>query len=83
MAAKETFTAPQVAERLGVGHDKVLLWIKRGELQAANLATTLDGRPRYGVSQTDLARFLTNRAVVPAAPVVRRRRKQTDTKEFF
>jgi excisionase family DNA binding protein len=39
-------TPPEIARRLGVGPEKVLAWIRSGELAAVNLATTRHGRPR-------------------------------------
>ena len=79
---KQVLTTPQVAMRWGVGPDKIRGWAQSGELESVNLATTLDGRRRYGFTQEALDRFLRNRAVVPTATPVRRRRKQADVTEF-
>ena len=73
VARTECFlTPPQIAKRLRVCRDKVLAWIRKGDLRAFNVS---DGRrPRYRVSEEDLAVFL-NRRAVHAQPKVNRRRK--------
>ena len=82
VAAPRFLTPPQVAKRLGVDPHRVVGWIRRGELQAANLG---DGarRPRFRVSESDLAVFLASRAAGPQPKVARRRRKDPSTIEFF
>ncbi len=75
---------PQVAERLGVSPDKVRGWIAKGELTATNVATGKAGRPRYRVSETDLADFQAGRQPSkPLAPALRRRKKDPNVIEFF
>ena len=79
-------TTPQVAKRLGVNQDKVLNWIRSGELRAMNYATRQSGRPRYRVAESDLAAFLASRATVPTPPATRgRSRRKTDAAvtEYF
>jgi excisionase family DNA binding protein len=87
-AASATFlTTPQVAKRLGVNADKVLNWIRRGELRAINITNKIGGkRPRYRVAESDLAAFLTSRAAVPDAPATRgrsRRKQRAGFQEFI
>ena len=77
-------TPPEVADQLRVSPDKVLSWIRSGELRAVNVAKRLGGRPRYRVSIEDLAAFMERRAVVPEVKVVRRRRRRDPhVTEFF
>lgn len=61
-------TPPQLARRLGVGVDKVLNWIRTGELRAINGATNPHGRPRYLIDVTDVELFEAARRVVPKKP---------------
>jgi excisionase family DNA binding protein len=68
-------TPPQVAQRLRVSPDKVLLWIREGELKAVNVVAKLGGRPRYRVDQRDLEDFERRRAATPAARRPRRKAK--------
>ena len=78
------FTPPQVAEHLGVSPDKVRGWIAKGELNATNVATGKGGRPRYRISETDLADFQKKRQPSkPPAPAPRRRKKDPNVIEFF
>ena len=73
---------PQVARRLGVDPHRVVRWIRNGELVGINLG---DGpqRPRYRISESDLAVFLASRAAGPTAKVARRRRRDPTVCEFF
>jgi excisionase family DNA binding protein len=74
-----------VARQLGVRDAKVVGWIKRGELRAANLASVTGGKPRYRISPEALREFLAGREVVPGGrPAVRRRRRKDESViEFF
>ncbi len=83
-ASLGVLTPPQVGERLGVSPDKVRGWIAKGELNATNVATGSDGRPRYRVSEKDLADFQEKRQPSkPPAPAPRRRKKDPNVTEFF
>ncbi|MGE0535211.1 MAG: helix-turn-helix domain-containing protein [Pirellulales bacterium] len=66
-------TPPQIAKRWGVSTDKVLAWIRSGELPAIDASTRRGGRPRYLVDVSDLAEFESRRAVVPRKPQPARR----------
>jgi excisionase family DNA binding protein len=77
-------TPPEVADQLRVSPDKVLTWIRSGELRAVNVVKRVGGRPRYRVSVDDLAAFMERRAVVPEVKVARRRkRRDPHVIEFF
>jgi CHAT domain-containing protein len=83
-ASKRTkLSPPQFAAQWGIDVQKVLHWIKAGELRAINLATRRDGRPRYAIDQADIAVFEASRAVQPPTPRVRRRRADPNVIEFF
>ena len=57
------FTPPEVAEMWGVSVEKVLTWIRNGELRAVNAATKKDGeRPRYLIDLEDINDFERSRA---------------------
>jgi excisionase family DNA binding protein len=80
-----TLKPKQVAERLGVNSDKVLAWIRAGELSAINVAQKASGRPRYRIDPVDLAAFEAHRRIYPKrqAPQCRRRRRPADAIEYF
>jgi excisionase family DNA binding protein len=62
-ALKPYRTSRAIAKLLRVSPDKVLGWIRRGELRAVNVSNR--SRPQYRVSQDDLAAFLKTREVQP------------------
>ena len=77
-------TPAAVAKRLGVDVHKILTWIRRGELRAVDVSTTTGGRPRYRISEADLAVFLAARAAGPEPRISRiRRRKDPSVIEYF
>jgi hypothetical protein len=61
---KTKLTPPEVAEMWGISPDKVLLWIRTGELRAIDASTRGDGRPRYLIDLKDLAAFERDRSTV-------------------
>lgn len=81
--ASETLTPPQLARRWGVCQDKVLHLIRSRQLRAINLAEDPKGRPRYRIYLSEIERFEEARATKPTAPKPRRRREQTEGKEYF
>jgi len=76
-------TPPALAREYGVDVQKILAWIKRGELRAVNLATDPNGRPRYAIDRADILTFELSRQVQPPPPRVRRRRADPSITEFF
>lgn len=75
-------TPPQVAKTLGVGVDKVVGWIRSGQLAGANLG---DGqqRPRFRIGPEALERFLASRTMAPPVPRVAHRRKAKEPMEWY
>ncbi|MEI8376334.1 MAG: helix-turn-helix domain-containing protein [Planctomycetota bacterium] len=69
-------TPPQVAKQLGVSADKILNWIRKGELHAINVAAANSSRPRYRISGEDLAKFQQTRQNVKPPPKPLPRRKK-------
>lgn len=68
-------TPPQLAQRLRVSCEKITGWIRAGELEGVNLASTGSKRPRFRVSEDALERFLLSRSATVSAPPKRRPRK--------
>ena len=54
-------TPPKVAKLLGVNPDKVLAWIRKGDLHATNVTAKPGGRPRYRIEREDLEAFKNRR----------------------
>ena len=75
-------TPPQVAKQYGINPNKVLGFIRTGELRATNLAASLIGRPRWYIAPADIAVFEQRRqAITPHKS--RPRRKNTGVIQFF
>ena len=72
---RRKLTPPEVGRLWGVSPDRIVHWIRTGELRAINVATKRDGRPRFLIDLDDLADFEAGRAVIPKARPHRRRRK--------
>jgi len=84
MADKRQFyRPPELARRWGVSADKVHRFIKSGELEALDLSTGRNQRPRYSISREAVEAFELRRRVSPAPSPQRRRRRQGDVVEFF
>lgn len=77
-------TPPEVSRRFGVNPSKVLQWIRSGELRAIDVSTHPGtGRPRFRISEVDLAVFEARRAAGPVAKTSRRRKRDAAVTEYF
>ena len=84
LSTKSKLTPPALARRWGISADKVLAWIRSGELKAINAATRPGGRPRYVIDEADVVRFEGSRAATQATTIKRKTcRKNHDIIEFF
>jgi hypothetical protein len=75
MCKPRKITPPQYAERLGVSPEKVIAWIRNGELRAMDASTKRGGWPRYLIDEKDAEAFELSRQVVTPPPQRGRRRK--------
>jgi len=84
-SAPARLSTRQAATRLGVNPDKILRWIKTGEIKAINVAQKVGGRPRYRIDPVDLAAFEARRLVriQSSASVRRRKHAVQNVVEFF
>jgi excisionase family DNA binding protein len=78
-------TPPQLAKELGVEAEKVLRWIKAGELRAVNTATRPNGkRPRWRISRDAIADFERRRASkATRRPPRPKRQPENDSRDYF
>lgn len=79
-------TPPAVAKLLAISAEKVLTWIRNGDLRAVNVAMRLGGRPRWRIRRTDLELFLAARENPPRVvrpPQRGRPRRDPNIIEFF
>lgn len=80
-----TCSPRELAEYLGISHDKVLNWIRNGRLRAINVASPTSIRPRYRIEPAAIDELRTRDTHKPMPPVRRRRwqRPNDDVIEFF
>jgi hypothetical protein len=77
-------TPPQLARMWGVTTEKVVTWIKSGELAAIDASTRRNQRPRYLIDKRAVEAFELRRAVVPdSLPAPRSKRPTQGVVEFF
>lgn len=76
----EWITPPKFAEQLGIKPEKVIAWIRRGELKAVNVADRLGSRPRWRMSPEALSDFLRPRESQP--PTITKRRQAYQPQYF-
>lgn len=77
-------TPPAVARRYGVKPERVIAWIRSGELRAINVANRSATRPRFRIDPADLALFEESRRVECHKSVPRRRQpQQSQVIQFF
>ncbi len=71
-------TPPQLARQWGVSADKILSFIRSGELRAVNAASKRGGRPRYLIDVADIAAFEAAREASSPPPAKPRRQRKQD-----
>ena len=77
-------TPPAVAKQLGVSPEKVVTFIRNGELPAVDVSLKPGvGKPRFRIDPQGLDAFLLRRSVVSAPKAKRRRRRDPAVKDFF
>lgn len=77
-------TPPQLARLWGVTTEKIVAFIKSGELAAIDASTRRNQRPRYLIDKSAVEDFERRRAVVPKPePAPRRKRSAAGVVEFF
>lgn len=84
--ARGWFSPREVAAQRRVRVGKVVGWIRNGELEAVNHATSTLAAPRWKVSAESLARFdmaRSSRLLVSTPSRRTRRGKGIEVKEFF
>jgi hypothetical protein len=78
-------TPPQIAQLWGIAPDKVVAFIRSGELRAINVASPgRNQRPRFLVDLQDLADFERRREVQPAPKQPPRRpRREPSGNDYY
>ena len=83
--SRTKITPPALAKLWGVSADKIVGFIKSGELKAIDVSTNRgSARPRFLIDQRDVEAFEQGRMVVPPQPKTKRRRRRDSTvREYF
>ncbi|MFV1968387.1 MAG: helix-turn-helix domain-containing protein, partial [Pirellulaceae bacterium] len=71
-------TPPELASRWGISPEKVVAWVRSGELRAIDASTRRGGRPRYLIDISDVEAFERRRAVAPPPPSSTRTHRKDD-----
>ena len=80
---RRAYTVPEVARRYRVSQDRVLGWIRRGELRALNRRDNNVRRRSFVITPEALAAFERGReAAATDAPKVKRRKRATAVDYF-
>ena len=83
-SAAQYVSPPKAADILDCSPEKIIGFIKRGELRAVDLSNHPGmGKPRYRIDKDDLDAFLKTREVVPRQQTRRRVAKSRHVIEFF
>ncbi len=82
-AGRTKWTPPEIARRWGISPEKVVGWIRSGELKAMNAATRIGGRPRYLIDARDLEAFELRRSVAPKQPVRRQQHSSSGVTSYY
>lgn len=81
---RQKITPPELARRWGVAPEKVLTWIRSGELRAIDACARRGQRARYLIDLADVAEFESRRSTLPTPRRVSRpRRRRQNVVEFF
>lgn len=78
-----TLKTIDVARRLGVCREKVLTWIKSGELKAIDVRGGRNGKSLFRIDPVELAAFESRRGSAPLPKTRRRRRQAVDVPDFY
>lgn len=76
--AVRTYSTHEVAEFFKVSPDKILAFIRSGEIEAVNVATRGSRKARFRITNDQLQAFLRLRATRSAPKPTRRRRLEKD-----
>jgi hypothetical protein len=78
-----TYSPGQLAKNFGITVDKVLNWIRNGQIDAIDVSTDRSGRPRYRIDVESIAKFKAARNPRPPPKPTRRNKQSEEVLEFF
>ena len=79
-----SYTIKEIAEQERVAIETVLMWVKRGDLQAYNVGRAPGlGKPRWRIAEASLEAFRQLRTPSPPTPKAKRKKRNADVIEFY
>lgn len=82
VASPVYMTPPAVARRLAIKPERVIEFVRSGELAAVNVARRGCRRPRFRISPDALARFEAARSGASPVALPRQRRRAQQTSDY-
>jgi transposase len=76
-------TTREVAKRYRVSNNKIIDWIRNGQMRAINTASVLSAKPRFVIPPEALVEFERSRNAAEPTPPPRRRRKRSYKVDYF
>ena len=81
---QQTVTPPELAKRWRVKPERVIAWIKSGELRAFDVSSRPGvGKPRYRIPQDAIIEFENRRSAAQVKTTRRMRQQPADVIEYF
>ena len=81
---QQTVTPPELAKRWRVKPERVIGWIKSGELRAFDVSSRPGvGKPRYRIPQDAIIEFENRRSAAQVKTTRRMRQQPADVIEYF
>ena len=81
---QHTLTPPELAKRWRVKPERVIAWIKSGELRAFDVSSRPGvGKPRYRIPQDAIIEFENRRSAAQVKTTRQRRKQPVDVIEYF
>lgn len=77
------FSVADLCRRWKVGPDKILGFLRRGELIGVNLATNLSARPQWRITPESVELFELRRSSAPPPKPARRKRNATGFVDYY
>lgn len=81
---EQTLTPPELARRWRVKPERIIAWIRSGELRAFDVSSNPGvGRPRYRISLDATIEFENRRSGATVKPRRRKRQHRDDVIDYF
>lgn len=79
---RTTITPKAYAQQLGVSENKVLAWIRTGQLKALNVASSVRNRPRWKITAEARREFEDSRTAKPSESATATLRRRTSYERY-